>query len=280
MATIIDGKLVSASIMENLKSRVQKLGNVTLAVVLVGDDAASKVYVKNKHLACEKIGINSEQLFLPASSSMEDVKSNIKVLAERSDIHGILIQLPLPAHLDEKTLLSEIPINKDVDAFLPHNVGAVSLGCHNMLPCTPGGIIELLDYYKIPIEGKNCVIVGRSNIVGKPLSLLMLERNATVTVCHSKTLNLSEFTKKADILISAVGKSKFITADMVKADSVVIDVGINRTADGKLCGDIDFENIAPLVSYITPVPGGVGPMTIATLMKNTVYAAELAYNAK
>ncbi len=278
MAILMSGKIVAEQFRERLKHRLADLGTrgASLVVVLVGDDPASQVYVRNKTIACEKIGIRGKQINLPATITQEELLEQIRSLANNPDVDGILVQLPLPAHLNEKEIISEIPPHKDVDAFSTENVGAVSLGDYGFVPCTPAGIIELLDYYNIPIEGRYCTIVGRSNIVGKPLSMLMLKRNATVTVCHSKTENLEYFTKSADILVSAVGMAGLVTADMVKEGAVVVDVGMNRRADGKLCGDVDFESVEKVASYITPVPGGVGPMTIAMLMQNTIKAAELA----
>lgn len=283
MNNIIDGKKVSNKLRENLKNQVNNLKDTqniypSLAVIIVGDNPASKVYVNNKKKACEEIGIKSYEFSLPSNTSEKDLLDLISKLNNRKDINGILVQLPLPNHLNEKSVIEHINPLKDVDAFNEINVGKIMIGNFEFLPCTPAGIMQLLDYYKIAISGKHCVIIGRSNIVGKPMSMLMLHRDATVTICHSKTKNLNEICKMADILIVAVGKPKFVTADMVKENAVVIDVGINRNSDGKLCGDVDFDSVKNIASYITPVPGGVGPMTITTLMKNTINAAILQKN--
>ncbi len=271
MSKIIDGKKTSELILSDLKQKIEnsKL-KPTLAVVLVGENKASKTYVKNKKKKCEYVGIKSVSHELPSNTTELALLNLINKLNNDSSINGILIQLPLPNHINEKVILNKIDINKDVDCFHPTNVGQLHISPKNskFKPCTPFGIIKLLENYNINISGKHCVIVGRSNIVGKPLVPLMLEKNATVTVCHSKTSNLNEITKKADILISAVGKQNIITKDMVKKDAVVIDVGINYNDQNKLCGDVDFENVKNIASYITPVPGGVGPMTIAMLMEN------------
>ena len=279
---IIDGKAISAKTKEELRLEVASLKekgvSVGLAVIIVGDDPASRVYVNNKKKACELLGIYSEEYALPADTDMENLLGLIKELNGRSDINGILCQLPLPRHLDEKAVINAISPEKDVDAFHPVNVGKIMIGDFDFLPCTPAGVMRLLDEEGINPEGKNCVVIGRSNIVGKPMSMLLLHRNATVTICHSRTKNLSEITKKADILVAAVGKANFVTSDMVKDGAVVIDVGINRLADGKLCGDVDFENVKEKCSHITPVPGGAGPMTIAMLMANTVTAAKKQNN--
>ena len=277
MATIIDGKEVAKYCKSQLREKVEALKEdgkeIGLAVIIVGNDSASAVYVKNKRKDCEEIGIFSAEYILPQCATQQQLVNLIEELNEDKKIDGILVQLPLPEHIDERAILESISPEKDVDAFHPQNVGKIMLGTHRFLPCTPAGIMDLLSYYKIDCEGKNCVIVGRSNIVGKPMALLMLQNNATVTVCHSKTANLEEITRKADILIVAVGKAKYITSDMVKDGAVVIDVGMNRDENNKLCGDVDFENVKEKCSFITPVPGGVGPMTRATLMKNTVNAA-------
>lgn len=279
---IIDGKAISAKTKEELKNEVAALKeqgiSVGLAVIIVGDDPASRVYVNNKKKACELLGIYSEEYALPADTTMEGLLGLIEELNGRSDINGILCQLPLPRHLDEKAVINAISPDKDVDAFHPINVGKIMIGDFDFLPCTPAGVMRLLDESGIEIEGKNCVVIGRSNIVGKPMSMLLLHRNATVTICHSKTQNLKEVTSKADILVAAVGKANFVTPDMVKEGATVIDVGMNRPADGKLCGDVDFASVSEKCAYITPVPGGVGPMTIAMLMANTVTAAKKQNN--
>lgn len=279
---IIDGKAISAKTKEELKTEVAALKeqgiSVGLAVIIVGDDPASRVYVNNKKKACELLGIYSEEYALPADTDMASLLGLIDELNNRSDINGILCQLPLPKHLDEKAVINAISPDKDVDAFHPVNVGKIMIGDFDFLPCTPAGVMRLIDETGVSVEGKNCVVIGRSNIVGKPMAMLLLHRNATVTICHSKTVNLSEITSKADILVAAVGRANFVTPDMVKDGAVVIDVGMNRPADGKLCGDVDFEAVKDKCSYITPVPGGVGPMTIAMLMANTVTAAKKQNN--
>lgn len=281
MNKIIDGKIISASVKERVKAEVQELNqngiSVGLAVIIVGEDPASKVYVANKKKACEALGIISEEYALPESTTNEELLSLIDELNRKDTINGILCQLPLPRHLDEKLIINSIDPEKDVDAFHPTNVGKIMIGDYYFLPCTPAGVMEMLSYEGIAVEGKNCVVIGRSNIVGKPMNMLLLHKNGTVTICHSKTKNLKEICKNADILVAAVGRPNFVTADMVKAGAVVIDVGINRV-DGKLCGDVDFENVAPKTSAITPVPGGVGPMTIAMLMQNTLTAAKKQNN--
>lgn len=278
MAEIIDGKKVSAKIRQELKLEVENLKkegmNPKLAVIMVGEDKASKVYVKNKSKACNEIGIEYEEFILPENTQMSKLLELIDKLNNREDIHGILLQSPIPKHLDIKEAINNINYKKDVDGFHPINVGKLSIGEDSFISCTPYGIIKLLEEYNIEIEGKNAVIIGRSNIVGKPLIQCLLNKNATVTVCHSKTKNIEEITKNADILIAALGKAKFVKADMVKNGAVVIDVGINRNELGKLEGDVDFENVEKKASYITPVPGGVGPMTIAMLMNNVVKAAK------
>lgn len=279
---IIDGKAISAKTKEELKNEVTALKNqgvaVGLAVIIVGDDPASRVYVNNKKKACEMLGIYSEEYALPGDTDMESLLGLIEELNTRKDISGILCQLPLPKHLDEKAVINAISPEKDVDAFHPINVGKIMIGDFDFLPCTPAGVMRLIDETGVSVEGKNCVVIGRSNIVGKPMAMLLLHRNATVTICHSKTVNLSEITSKADILVAAVGRANFVTPDMVKEGAVVIDVGMNRPADGKLCGDVDFEAVKDKCSYITPVPGGVGPMTISMLMANTVTAAKKQNN--
>lgn len=280
---IIDGKKVSAQVKQEVKNETELLKkeySITpgLAVVIVGDDPASRVYVNNKKKACELVGFHSEEYALPVETTQEELLSLVKKLNEKKDINGILVQLPLPKHLDDKAVIEAINPLKDVDAFHAVNVGKIMLGEYDFLPCTPAGVMEMLHYYNIEVSGKNCVVIGRSNIVGKPMAMLLLHENGTVTICHSRTKNLAEICSKADILVAAVGRPKFVTADMVKEGAVVIDVGMDRDENGKLCGDVDFENVKDKCSYITPVPGGVGPMTIATLMKNTVKAAKIQNN--
>ncbi len=279
MAEIIDGKLVSSSTRKDIALGVEKFKSEFgfspgLAVVLVGDDPASAVYVRNKHKGCLEVGISSYEIRMPADTSEVDLLAKIDELNADSCVHGILVQLPLPKHINEKKVIERISSEKDVDAFHPQNVGKIMLGQYDLLPCTPAGIMKLLEFYEIDPSGKECVVIGRSNIVGKPMAHLLLEKNGTVTVCHSKTQNLSEVTKRADILVVAIGKPEFLTADMVKDGAVVIDVGINRTAEGKLVGDVNFDEVSKKASFITPVPGGVGPMTITMLLKNTLTAAE------
>lgn len=277
MADIIDGKLVSKEIRESVFNQVSELKVEgifpKLAVILVGNDPASAVYVRNKEKACIETGIEPQQLTLPEETTEADLLSIIDKLNADNTVHGILVQLPLPRHISEKKVIDRIDPKKDVDAFTHESVGRIVEGQYTFLPCTPAGIMELLKYYGVDIAGKECVVVGRSNIVGKPMALLLLNASGTVTVCHSKTRNLSEVTSRADILIVAVGKANFITADMVKSGAVVVDVGINRLESGKLCGDVQFDEVSKKASLITPVPGGVGPMTITMLMKNTVFAA-------
>ena len=279
--TIIDGKAVSAAVKEEIKSETAKLKEkgitVGLAVILVGDDPASKIYVANKKKACEDLGFVSEEYLLPENTKTSELLELINVLNNEKSINGILCQLPLPKQIDEQTVINAISPLKDVDAFHPSNVGKIMIGNYDFVPCTPAGIMEMLKYYNIEISGKNCVVIGRSNIVGKPMSMLLLHQNGTVTTCHSRTKDLSEYTRKADILVSAVGKANFVTADMVKDGAVVIDVGMNRE-NGKLCGDVVFDEVSKKASFITPVPGGVGPMTIAMLMKNTLTAAKKQNN--
>ena len=279
MAVLMDGKLVSEKTRDNIKSEVERLKNEFnktpgLAVIVVGDDPASAVYVRNKHKACLAVGMNSYQIALPATISQDELISKIEELNVDPLVDGILVQLPLPAHISEIAVTRAILPEKDVDAFHSENVGKIMIGKYDFLPCTPAGIVRLLDFYNISVERKSCVVIGRSNIVGKPMALLLLERNGTVTVCHSKTKNLKEITKAADIIIVAIGKPRFLTADMVKAGAVIVDVGINRGDDGKLVGDVDFEAVSEVASYITPVPGGVGPMTITMLLENTLTAAK------
>lgn len=282
MNKIMDGKELANEIKDSLKEEVKKIkekGIVPkLAVIMVGNDPASKVYVKNKSKACEHVGIEFEEYILEETTNMEELLSLIEKLNKNKNIHGILLQSPIPKGLDINFAFEKISPDKDVDGFNPINVGKLTIGQDSFVPCTPYGIVKFLEKYKIETEGKNVVILGRSNIVGKPLIQCMLNKNATVTVCHSKTKNLKEITKNADILISAIGKAKFVTEDMVKSEAVIIDVGINRTEDGKLVGDVDFENVYSKSSYITPVPGGVGPMTIAMLMNNVVKATKKIEN--
>ena len=278
---LIDGKAIAAEIRAELKARTQafeeKYGKkIGLAVVLIGNDPASQVYVRNKVKACEEAGIRSFRHDLPEETTQKQAEELVSALAEDENVHGILVQLPLPRGLDEKKLLSLIPPAKDVDGFLAENIGRLALKEEGTVACTPLGVMEMLSRSNIPVAGKRAVVVGRSNIVGRPMALLLLNADATVTVCHSKTKDLLEECRRADILVAAIGKPKFITADMVKEGAVVIDVGMDRDENGKLCGDVDFENVKEKASAITPVPGGVGPMTIAMLLKNTCDAAERA----
>ena len=279
MAKLLMGKEVSARIKAELKTEVENLKkegiNPGLAVIIVGEDPASQVYVRNKERACEECGIYSEKYALPAETTQEELLKLIDELNNKSSISGILVQLPVPKHIDEKTIINAIAPNKDVDAFHPVNVGKIMVGNYDFVPCTPAGVMELIKESGIDVSGKECVIVGRSNIVGKPQAMLLLHQNGTVTICHSKTKNLAEKTKNADILIAAVGIPNFIKGDIIKEGAVVIDVGINRLENKKLCGDVEFESAEKVAGAITPVPGGVGPMTIAMLMKNTVKAAIL-----
>jgi methylenetetrahydrofolate dehydrogenase (NADP+) / methenyltetrahydrofolate cyclohydrolase len=277
MAFIIDGKKISAEIKDELKSKVSELKkyniNITLAVIQVGNDPASSVYVGNKKKACEYIGINSLAYELPEETTQVELLKLIEKLNDDSSVNGILVQLPLPGHIEEDTVIKTISPLKDVDGFHPQSVGALSIGQKGFVSCTPAGVIQLLKRSGIEIEGKECVIIGRSNIVGKPMALLMLRENATVTICHSRTKNLKEVAKRADILIVAIGKPRFVSKDFVKEGAVVIDVGMHRNENNKLCGDVDYEDVFDSVSAITPVPGGVGPMTIAMLMNNCVETA-------
>lgn len=279
MYKIISGKEVSEAVKLRVSDEVKELKangiEPCLAVILVGDDPASRVYVNNKKKACEFCGIRSLEYVLPAETKEEELIELVKNLNNDKSVNGILCQLPLPKHLDEKKVLNLIKPEKDVDAFHPENVGHIMIGDFNFLPCTPAGIMEMLRYENIDLDGKNCVVIGRSNIVGKPMAMLMLKENATVTICHSRTKNLKEVVAGADVIVAAVGRPNFVTADMVKDGAVIIDVGINRMDDGKLCGDVDFEACKEKASYITPVPGGVGPMTIATLMQNTITATRI-----
>ncbi len=278
MAQLIDGKAVSAQIKEELKEKTAKKKEqgveISLAVIQVGNDPASSVYVNNKKKACEYIGINSIAYELPEETTEKELIDLVEELNERKDVNGILVQLPLPSHIDEDKIIKAISPKKDVDGFHPQSVGALCIGQPGFVSCTPAGIIELLKRNHIEIEGKECVVIGRSNIVGKPMAFLLLRENGTVTVTHSKTKNLKEICKRADILIVAIGKPRFITEEYVKEGAVVIDVGIHRNENNKLCGDVDFESVEPHCSAITPVPGGVGPMTIAMLMNNCVESVD------
>lgn len=276
---LIDGKAVSASVRARVKQETEELKKqgVTpgLAVIIVGDDPASQVYVRNKEKACAEVGFYSEKYALPSSTTQQELNNLVQELNSRKEINGILCQLPLPGHLNDKEVIELIDPVKDVDAFHPVNVGRIMIGDYDLLPCTPAGIMELIRTTGIETKGKKAVIIGRSNIVGKPMAMLLLHADCTVEITHSKTQNLKEVTKTADILVAAIGKAKFVTADMVKDGAVVIDVGMNRDENGKLCGDVDFDSVAPKCSFITPVPGGVGPMTISMLMQNTLTAAKL-----
>ena len=277
MYKIIDGKKLASELRLNLKNKIgeyiERRGEIGLAVILVGEDPASAVYVRNKIKACEEVGIKSSVYYLPEQTAQKDVEELVAALADNNKIHGILVQLPLPSHINAKKVLELIPVGKDVDGFSAENIGKLCLNEECSVACTPYGVMKMLESEKIDVKGKRAVILGRSEIVGKPMSMLLLNADATVTVCHSKTRGLKEICREADILIAAVGKAKFVTADMVKQDAVVIDVGINRDENGKMCGDVDFENVKDKCSYITPVPGGVGPMTITMLMYNTYNAA-------
>ena len=282
MAIIIDGKEVAKAKREQIKSRVEELKSqgktVGLAVIIVGENPASRVYVNNKKKGCLEVGIESFEYALPESTTEEELKELVLKLNNDDRVNGILCQLPLPKHINEDAVINTISPKKDVDAFHKSNVGRIMIGDYDFLPCTPAGVMELLKAYDINPEGKECVVIGRSNIVGKPMAMLLLHANGTVTVTHSRTLNLKKITSRADILVAAIGKARFVTADMVKAGAVVIDVGMNRDKDGKLCGDVDFDKVQNKASAITPVPGGVGPMTIAVLMKNTLKAVKLQNN--
>lgn len=279
MAIRIDGKAISASVKEQVREETELLkqqGIIPgLAVVLVGNDPASRTYVNNKEKACAKAGIYSEEYALPESTTQASLMELVRTLNAKKEINGILVQLPLPNGLDERAVIEAIDPKKDVDAFHPSNVGRILIGNYQLPPCTPAGIMELLHRQNISVEGKHCVVIGRSNIVGKPMAMLLLHENGTVTICHSHTKNLKEICKSADILVAAVGKPKFVTADMVKPGAAVIDVGMDRDENGKLCGDVDYTAVEPIASYLTPVPGGVGPMTIAMLLKNTITAAKI-----
>lgn len=278
MTVIIDGKKLAQEMRVEIKAGVEKFRSerkrdIGLAVVLVGDNSASQVYVRNKIKACEEVGIKSYAEYLPEDSTQDSVEAVVKRLAADKNIDGILVQLPLPKHLDAGKILKLIPTHKDVDGFSEENTGKLSMGKDCLVACTPNGVMKMLERYGVEIRGKKAVVIGRSDIVGKPMSMLLLNADATVTVCHSKTVNLKEECLRADILVAAIGKAKFVTADMVKEGATVIDVGMNRDENGKLCGDVDFENVKGKCSYITPVPGGVGPMTITMLMYNTLQAA-------
>ena len=273
---IIDGKAVSQSVKERVRDEIAEKGlKIGLAVIIVGNNQASRVYVNNKKKACEFCGITSYEYALPEETTEEQLLELVETCNNDNNINGILVQLPLPPQINEKTVIEHINPNKDVDAFHAVNVGKIMIGEYSFLPCTPAGIMELIHSTGTDVIGRECVVIGRSNIVGKPMGMLLLHENGTVTICHSRTENLAEVCRRADILVAAVGKAGFVTADMVKEGAVVIDVGMNRNAEGKLCGDVDFENVAPKCSYITPVPGGVGPMTIAMLMENTLRAKKL-----
>ena len=279
MAQIIDGKAVSAAVKQEVADETAKLRDekglkVGLAVVIVGNDPASRVYVNNKKKACEAVGFQSFEYALEENTTQEQLLDLVNVLNRDDRVNGILVQLPLPKHIDEKAVINAISPDKDVDAFHPINVGKIMIGEYSFLPCTPAGVMRLIESTGTDITGKQCVVIGRSNIVGKPQAMLLLQKNGTVTICHSKTKNLKEVCLSADILVVAIGKANFITGDMIKEGAVVIDVGMNRLDNGKLCGDVEFETAEKKASFITPVPGGVGPMTIAMLMKNTLTAAK------
>ena len=284
MSKIIDGKQVSAQVKERIHNEVETLKangvEIGLAVVIVGDDPASKVYVRNKKKACEECGIKSFEYALPAETTEEELLELVNTLNNDDKVDGILVQLPLPKHLDDKVIIDNIRPDKDVDAFHPVNVGKIMIGDYSFLPCTPAGVMELIDSTGVEVAGKECVVIGRSNIVGKPQAMLLLHKSGTVTICHSKTKNLKEVCSRADILVAAVGRAKMITADYIKEGAVVIDVGMNRDENGKLCGDVDFEDCKNKAGYITPVPGGVGPMTIAMLMQNTLTAGKNHHHCK
>lgn len=278
MAKIIDGKKISTEIKDEVKAKAAALAEKgiqpCLAVILVGEDPASQVYVRNKKRACEYCGIKSLSYELPASTTEEELLKLVDELNENKDCNGILVQLPLPKHIDEEKVLLKIKPEKDVDGFHPYNVGLLSIGKADLKACTPAGCIELIKRSGVDITGKNCVVVGRSNIVGKPVGMLLMSENGTVTTCHSRTKDMAKVCAQADILVVAIGKEKFVKADMVKEGAIVIDVGINRMENGKLCGDVDFDQVEKKAGYITPVPGGVGPMTIAMLMNNCIVACE------
>ncbi len=284
MSKLIDGKQISEQVKERVSGQVAALKEqgitVGLAVVIVGQDPASRVYVNNKKKACARCRIESFEYALPEETTEEELLALVDELNRDPKVNGILVQLPVPKQIDDHKVIAAIAPEKDVDAFHAVNVGKIMIGDFDFLPCTPSGCMELIDSTGVEIAGKNCVVIGRSNIVGKPMAMLLLHRNGTVTICHSKTQNLKEICKNADILVAAVGRAKFVTADMVKEGAVVIDVGMNRDENGKLCGDVDFDAVKDIAGYITPVPGGVGPMTIATLMQNTVTAAKIQHNIR
>ncbi|MBE6850004.1 MAG: bifunctional methylenetetrahydrofolate dehydrogenase/methenyltetrahydrofolate cyclohydrolase FolD [Ruminococcus sp.] len=283
MAKLIDGKQVSAQVKEQVRAEAaaiyEKHGiQAGLAVVIVGNDPASRVYVNNKKKACEAVGFQSFEYALPEETTQEELLELVETLNNDPKVNGILVQLPVPKHIDDTAIINAISPEKDVDAFHPENVGRIMIGDYAFLPCTPAGVMELIDSTGVEISGKKCVVIGRSNIVGKPMAMLLLHRSGTVTICHSRTQDLPSVTREADILVAAVGRANFVTADMVKEGAVVIDVGINRLDNGKLCGDVDFAAVEPKASWITPVPGGAGPMTIAMLMKNTLTAMKKQRN--
>ena len=284
MANIIDGKAVSAQVKENIRVETEKLKaqgvEIGLAVVIVGNDPASQVYVRNKEKACETVGFNSFKYALPEETTEEELLALVDKLNNDDRVDGILVQLPLPKHLDDKIIINNIRPDKDVDAFHPVNVGKIMIGDYSFLPCTPAGVMELIKSTGTDITGKQCVVIGRSNIVGKPMAMLLLHKNGTVTICHSKTKDLAQVCAQADILVAAVGRAKMVTAEYVKEGAVVIDVGMNRDENGKLCGDVDFESVKDKAGFITPVPGGVGPMTIAMLMQNTLTAGKEHHGVK
>lgn len=281
MAEIISGKIVSAKVKENVRKETQLLAEkgikIGLAVVIVGNNPASRVYVNSKKKACEEVGFSSYEYALPEETTQQELLDLVDVLNNDEKVNGILVQLPLPEQIDENAVINAISPEKDVDAFHPLNVGRIMIGNFAFLPCTPAGVMELIDSTGVDIAGKSCVVIGRSNIVGKPMAMLLLHRSGTVTICHSKTRNLAEICRNADILVAAVGKADFVTADMVKEGAVVIDVGMNRRENGKLCGDVKYDEVSEKAGYITPVPGGVGPMTIAMLMKNTLTSAKIKH---
>ena len=284
MAKIIDGKMIAQKVRQEIREETEKLiaqgVKPGLAVIIVGEDSASQVYVRNKIKGCAEVGFYSENYELPTDTTEDELLGLVQKLNADPAIHGILVQLPLPRHLDENKVIATIDPQKDVDAFHVQNVGKIMLGQYDFLPCTPAGVMKLFEYSGIEVAGKDCVVVGRSNIVGKPQAMLLLHANGTVQICHSKTKNLAEKTRSADILVVAIGKAKFITGDMIKEGAVVIDVGMDRDENGKLCGDVDFDSCFEKASYITPVPGGVGPMTITMLLRNTLSAAKLSLEQK
>lgn len=284
MATIMDGKALSLKLKEQMKQRIEQLKqqgiNPKLVVVLVGDNSASQVYVRNKHKSCGEVGIESEVITMPEQTTQQELLGVVERLNQDETVDGILVQLPLPKQIDEKTVLRSILPEKDVDGFHPVNVGLLSIGDECFAPATPSGIIAMFQEYGINIAGKNCVVIGRSNIVGKPMAALLLKNNATVTICHSKTEDLASYTRRADVVIVATGRRHTLTADMVKEGAVVVDVGMNRNEQGKLCGDVDYEEVKEKASFITPVPGGVGPMTITELLENTIQAAQRHHRAE